>query len=157
VQSLGIAGSSKSEVSRLCAVLDEQVAAFRERRLDAEHPHVWPRYEHVREGGCVVSMASVAAHGVRADRMREVLGIDVGLSEDVVLWTDFLRGLQDPGLRWVKLVTSDAHRGLRQAIAEVFVGSAWQRCRVHLMRNVEARVPKTAQPMVAAAVRTIFQ
>jgi transposase-like protein len=120
---------------------------------------VWldARYEHVREGGRVVSMASVAAHGVRADGVREVLGVDVGLSEDVVLWTEFLRGLQDRGLRGVKLVTSDAHRGLRQAITEVFVGAAWQRCRVHFMRNVEARVPKTAQPMVAAAVRTIFQ
>jgi transposase-like protein len=73
----------------------------------------------------------VAAHGVRADGVREVLGVDVGLSEDVVLWTEFLRGLQDRGLRGVKLVTSDAHRGLKQAIAAVFVGAAWQRCRVH--------------------------
>jgi putative transposase len=159
VQSLGIAGISKSEVSRLCAVLDEEVKAFRERRLDAEYPYVWldARYEHVREGGRVISMASVAAHGVRADGVREVLGVDVGLSEDVVLWKEFLRGLQDRGLRGVKLVTSDAHRGLKQAIAEVFVGAAWQRCRVHFMRNVEARVSRTAQPMVATAVRTIFQ
>jgi len=93
---------------------------------------------------------------VRADGVREILGVDVGLSEDVVLWKAFLHGLQDRGLRGVKLVTSDAHRGLKQAIAEVFVGAAWQRCRVHFMRNVEARVSKTAQPMVAAAVRTIF-
>jgi len=85
-----------------------------------------------------------------------VLGVDVGLSEDVVLWKEFLRSLQERGRRDVKLETSDAHRGLKQAIAEVFVGSSGQRCRVHFMRNVEARVPWAAQPMVAAAVRTIF-
>jgi putative transposase len=113
VQSMGIAGISKSEVSRLCASLDEQVKEFRERRLDAEYPYLWldARHEHVREGGRVVSMASVPAHGVRADGVREVLGVAVGLSEDVVLWTGFLSGPQDRGPRGVKLVTSDAHRG----------------------------------------------
>lgn len=159
VQSLGIAGMSKSEVSRLCASLDEEVRAFRERRLDADYPYVWldARYEHVREGGRVVSMAVIGAYALRADGVREVLGVEVGMSEDLVLWREFLQGLVGRGLRGVQLVVSDAHRGLKEAIAQVFVGAAWQRCRVHFLRNVEARVPKTAQPMVGAAVRTIFQ
>jgi transposase-like protein len=159
VQTLGISGISKSEVSRLAASLDEQVDAFRTRRLDAAYPYIWvdARYEHVREGGRVVSMAVVVAYGVRADGVREVLGLDVGLSEDTICWRAFFQGLVARGLRGVQLVISDAHSGLKQAIAEVFVGAAWQRCRVHFMRNLLARVPKTAQAMVAAAVRTIFQ
>jgi putative transposase len=159
VQALGIAGMSKSEVSRLAASLDEQVEAFRTRRLDAAYPYLWvdARYEHVREGGRVVSMAVVVAYGVRADGVREVLGLDVGLSEEAVLWRSFFQGLVARGLHGVQLVISDAHVGLKQAIAEVFVGAAWQRCRVHFMRNLLARVPKAAQAMVAATVRTIFQ
>ncbi len=159
VQTLGIAGISKSEVSRLCAALDAQSEAFRTRRLAAEYPYVWvdARYEHVREDNRVQSMAVVVADGVRADGVREVLGLDVGLSEDVVLWRAFMQGLVARGLRDVKLVISDAHVGLKQAIKEVFLGAAWQRCRVHFMRNILARVPKTAQAMVAATVRTIFE
>jgi transposase-like protein len=102
-------------------------------------------------------MAVIVTYGVRADGVREVLGIDVGLSEDVALWRAFLQDLVARGVRGVKLVTSDAHPGLKQAIAEVFVGSAWQRCRVHLTRNAIARVPKSAQAMVAATVRSIFE
>lgn len=159
VQSLGIAGISKSEVSRLCASLDEQTQAFRERRLDAEYPYLWldARYEHVRESGRVQSMAVVVAYGVRADGVRDVLGVDVGASEDAPLWRAFLQDLVARGVHGVKLLISDAHPGLRQAIAEVFVGASWQRCRVHFLRNVLARVPKTAQAMVAATVRTIFE
>jgi transposase-like protein len=159
VQALGIAGMSKSEVSRLCGALDAQVAAFRERRLDADYPYVWldARYEHVRDGGRVVSMAVIGAYGLRADGVREVLGVEVGVSEDLVLWREFLQGLVGRGLRGVQLLVSDAHRGLKEAIAQVFVGAAWQRCKVHFLRNVEARVPKSAQPMVAAAVRSVFQ
>jgi putative transposase len=159
VQSLGIEGLSKSEVSRLCAVLDEQVTAFRTRRLDAAYPYLWldARYEHVREGGRVQSMAVIVAYGVRSDGVRDVLGVDVGLSEDVALWRAFLQDLVGRGVHGVRLVISDAHAGLKQAIAEVFVGASWQRCRVHFMRNVLARVPKGAQPMVAATVRTVFQ
>jgi transposase-like protein len=159
VQSLGIAGLSKSEVSRLCSVLDEQAEIFRTRPLDAVYPYIWldARYEHVREGGRVVSMAVIVAYGVRADGIREVLGVDVGPSEDVAVWRMFLQGLVARGVRGVKLVTSDAHPGLKQAIAEVFVGAAWMRCRVHFMRNVLARVSKSAQAMVAATVRTIFE
>ena len=159
VQALGIEGLSESEVSRLCAVLDEQVAAFRGRRLDAAYPYLWldARYEHVREDGRVQSMAVIVGYGVRADGVRDVLGLEVGASEDVALWRAFLQDLVARGVRGVRLVISDAHPGLKQAIGEVFVGASWQRCRVHFMRNVLARVPKTAQPMVAATVRTLFQ
>ena len=159
VQALGISGISRSEVSRLAASLDTAVDAFRTRRLDAAYPYVWvdARYEHVREGGRVVSMAVVVAYGVRADGVREVLGLDVGLSEDVAFWRSFFQSLVARGLRGVQLVISDANPGLKRAITEVFVGTAWQRCRVHFMRNLLARVPKKAQAMVAAAVRPIFQ
>lgn len=159
VQALGIEGLSKSEVSRLCAVLDEQVTAFRSRRLDAVYPYLWldARYEHVREDGRVQSMAVIVAYGVRADGVRDVLGLEVGASEDVALWRAFLQDLVGRGVRGVRLAISDAQPGLKQAIGEVFVGASWQRCRVHFMRNVLARVPKTAQPMVAATVRTVFQ
>jgi len=159
VQTLGITGISKSEVSRLCASLDAQTEAFRTRRLDAEYPYVWfdARDAHIREDNRVQSMAVVVAYGVRADGVREVRGLDVGLSEDVALWRAFMQGLVARGLRGVKLVISDAHVGLKQAIKEVFLGASWQRCRVHFMRNILARVPKSAQAMVAATVRTIFE
>src|SRR5436190_16000905 len=126
VQALGISGISRSEVSRMAASLDEQVTAFRTRRLDAEYPYLWvdARYEHVREDGRVVSMAVVVAYGVRADGVREVLGLDVGLCEEVVFWREFFQGLVARGLRGVQLVISDAHPGLKRAIAEVFVGAA---------------------------------
>ncbi len=158
VQTLGIAGISKSEVSRMVASLDAQADAFRTRRLDGDYPYIWvdARYEHVREDHRVQSMAVVIAYGVRADGVREVLGLDVGLREDVVVWREFLQGLVARGVRGVKLVISDAHVGLKQAIKEVFLGAAYQRCRVHFMRNLLARVPKSAQAMVAATVRTIF-
>jgi putative transposase len=159
IQTLGITGISKSEVSRLCASLDAQVEAFRQRRLDGEYPYVWldARYEHVREDGRVQSMAVVVAYGVRADGRREVLGMDVTTGEHAVFWRAFLQSLVARGMRGVRLVVSDAHPGLKQAIREVFVGAAWQRCRVHFMRNLLAHVPKQAQAMVAATVRTIFQ
>jgi putative transposase len=159
IQALGISGISKSEVSRLCAGLDMQVAAFRERRLDAAYPYLWldARYEHVRADGRVQSMAVVVAYGVRADGVREVLGMDVTAGEHAVFWRAFLQSLVARGLRGVRLVVSDAHAGLKQAIGEVFLGAAWQRCRVHFMRNLLAHVPKRDQATVAALVRTIFQ
>lgn len=158
VQQLGITGISKSEVSRMCACLDAQVSAFRTRRLDAEYPYIYldARYEHVREDERVQSMAVVIAYGIRGDGVREVLGVDVTNCEDLELWRVFLQGLVARGVRGVKLVSSDAHRGLKQAIAEVFLGAGWQRCRVHFLRNLLALVPKSAQPMVAATVRPIF-
>src|SRR5215218_3862694 len=116
VQALGISGISRSEVSRMAASLDEQVAAFRTRRLDAAYPYLWldARYEHVREDGRVVSMAVIVAYGVRADGVREVLGLDIGLSEDVAVWRAFLQDLVARGVRGVRLVVSDAHQGLTQ-------------------------------------------
>jgi len=159
VQSLGIAGMSKSEVSRLCAVLDGQVQAFLTRRLDGEYPYVYldARYEHVREDERVQSMAVQIAYGIRSDGVREVLGLEVTASEDLEHWRTFLQSLVARGVRGVRLVVSDSHVGLRQAIAEVFLGASWQRCRVHFLRNVLSHVPKSAQAMVAATVRPIFQ
>ncbi|MGH8088139.1 MAG: IS256 family transposase [Stenotrophomonas sp.] len=159
IQTLGIAGISKSEVSRLCASVDVQVEAFRNRRLDDDYPYVWlaARYEHVREEGRVQSMAVVVAYGVRADGRREVLGMAVTTGEHAVFWRAFLQSVVARGVRGVRLVVSDAHPGLTQAIRAVFVGAAWQRCRVHFMPNVLAHVPKQAQAMVAATVRTLVQ
>lgn len=159
IQTLGITGISKSEVSRMAASLDAEVEAFRSRPLAGEYPYLWldARYEKVREDGRVQSMAVVVAYGVRADGVREVLGMDVTSGEQVVFWRAFLQSLVARGIRGVRLVVSDAHPGLRQAIGEVFTGAAWQRCRVHFLRNVLARVPKKAQAMVAATVRTIVE
>lgn len=160
VQALGIeAGISKSEVSRICGELDAVVAEFRDRPLShVEFPYVFldATYVKAHEGPRVVSKAIVIATGVARTGDREVLGLAVGDSEDGAFWTAFLRSLRARGLGGVKLVISDAHEGLKAAIAGVFVGSAWQRCRVHFMRNVLARVPKGSSEMVAAAVRTIF-
>ena len=158
VRALGLEGISKSQVSRLCAELDGEVARFRGRRLEGPHPYVWldATFVKVRHDGRVVSMAVVIAVGVRATGEREVLGLDVGPSEDGAFWTQFLRGLVARGLSGVRLVTSDAHEGLKRAIAAVVQGAGWQRCRTHFMRNALGLVPKTAQPMVAATIRTVF-
>ena len=160
VRALGInAGVSKSEVSRICAELDEHVGAFRDRSLGhSGFPYLFldATYLKAHEGPHVVSKAVVIATGVRADGGREVLGLSVGDSEDGAFWTAFLRSLRARGLGGVRLVISDAHEGLKSAIAAVIVGAGWQRCRVHFMRNVLARVPKGSAEMVAAAIRTIF-
>jgi len=160
VKALGVdTGISKSEVSRICQGLDDEVAAFRDRSLtDTDYPYVFldATYCKARVNHQIVSQAIVIAIGVSAEGRREVLGMDVGNSEDGAFWTAFLRGLKARGLGGVRLVTSDAHTGLKQAIAAVFQGSAWQRCRVHFMRNVLANVPKGSSEMVAAAIRTIF-
>lgn len=160
VAALGIdAGVSKSSVSRICAELDQAVAEFRERRLDhTVFPYVFldATYVKAHEGTHVVSKAIVVATGVAADGNREVLGLAVGDSEDKAFWTSFLRSLRARGLSGVQLVISDAHEGLRAAIDKVLLGAAWQRCRVHFLRNVLAKVPRGSAEMVAAAVRTIF-
>jgi putative transposase len=158
VQALGMEGISKSEVSRICGELDEEVNKWRRRPLEGEYPYLWldATYVKVREGGVVMSQAIVIAYGVRETGEREVLGIDVGLGEDGAFWTEFLRGLISRGLCGVRLVISDAHLGLREAIATVLGGAAWQRCRVHFMRNALARVPRAAQNEVAATIRSIF-
>jgi len=158
VKALGMDGISKSQVSRLCAELDEEVERFRTRPLRAAYPYLWldATFVKVREEGRVVSQAVVIAVGVAADGAREVLGVDVGPSEDGAFWLRFLRSLVARGLRGVALVTSDAHEGLRQAIGAVLHGAAWQRCRVHFVRNALALVPKAAQQLVAATIRTVF-
>jgi putative transposase len=158
VKALGLDGISKSQVSRLCAALDEEVERFRTRRLEGAYPYLWldATFVKVRDGGRVVSQAVVIAIGVNADGQREVLGLDVGPSEDGAFWLRFLRGLVARGRRGVHLVSSDAHEGLKGAIAAVLQGASWQRCRVHFLRNVLALVPKAAQEMVAATIRTVF-
>lgn len=160
VKALGAdSGISKSEVSRICADLDIEVGAFRDRPLtDQRFPYVFldATYCKARVNHRVVSQAVVIATGVAADGRREVLGFDVGDSEDGAFWTAFLRSLKSRGLSGVQLVISDAHTGLRGAIEAILIGAAWQRCRVHFLRNVLAQVPKGSAEMVAAAVRTIF-
>ncbi len=160
VQALGVgSGISKSEVSRICGQLDTDLEAFRNRPLDhVEFPYVFADATYIkgRVNGRVVSRAVVIATGVTRNGDREVLGVAVGDSEDGAFWTAFLQGLRARGLHGVQLVISDHHLGLKAAIASVFIGSAWQRCRVHFMRNVLSRVPKASAEMVAAAVRTIF-
>ncbi len=158
VKTLGMEGISKSQVSRLCAELDAEVERFRTRRLDGPYPSVWldATFVKVRERGRVVSQAIVIAIGVRHSGEREVLGLDVGPSEDGAFWLQFLRSLVARGLVGVQLVISDAHEGLKGAVAAVLGGASWQRCRVHFVRNALALVPKAASQMVAATIRTVF-
>lgn len=160
VVALGIdAGISKSEVSRICRELDGVVGAFRERRLDhVAFPYLFldATYVKAHAGASVVSKAIVIATGVTQHGEREVLGLAVGDSEDGAFWTAFLRSLRSRGLSGVRLVISDAHEGLKGAIAAILLGSAWQRCRVHFLRNVLARIPKGSAEMVLAAIRTVF-
>jgi putative transposase len=163
VIAMGGTGISKSEVSRICAQLDEDVAAWRSRPLDEiAFPYVFldATYCKARINKRVVSQAVVIATGVSADGRREVLGCAVGDSETEAFWTEFLRSLRDRGLvagkDGVQLVISDSHRGLTNAIGTVLQGAAWQRCRVHFMRNALAKVNKGHAEMVAATIRTIF-
>ena len=160
VQALGCEGISKSQVSRICAELDRVVADFLGRPLDTgPYRYLWldALTQKVREGGRIVQVSVVVATGVNHEGKREVLGIDVGTSEDGAFWLAFLRGLVARGLSGVELVTSDAHQGLKEAIATVFAGASWQRCRTHFMSNLLSRVPKSAQSFVATMVRTIYQ
>jgi len=158
LKALGLDGMSKSQVSRICADLDIEVEAFRTRPIEGEHPYLWidATYHKVRQDGRVQAMATVVAIGVTLEGERQVLGVDAGPSEDGAFWTAFLRGLVKRGLRGVKLVISDAHEGLKKAIAKVLSGASWQRCRVHFMRNLLATIPHSAREPVAAIVRTIF-
>lgn len=157
VKALGASGVSKSQVSRLCEEVEERVREFLLRPLEGEFPYVWldATYVKVRDGGRIVSKAAVLAVGLSREGRREVLGLKVGHSETQEFWTEFLRSLLDRGLRGVQLVVSDCHLGLRKSI-ERCMGAQWQRCRVHFMRNVLARVPKGRKEMAAALVRTAF-
>ena len=159
VKTLGIESLSKSQVSRMAGELDEMVAEFRNRPLDAgPYTYVWmdALTQKVREGGRIVNVAVVIAVGVNNEGHREVLGLDVITTEDGAGWLAFLRGLIARGLSGVSLVVSDAHSGLVDAIASTLPGATWQRCRTHYMRNLLTKVPKAAQAMVATLVRTIF-
>src|ERR671937_2073555 len=159
VQTLGIQSISKSQVSELCKSLDPMVADFRNRPLDAgPYGYVWvdALTQRCRDGGRIVNVVTAIATGVNADGRREILGVDVFTAEDGAAWTSFLRGLVARGLSGVKLVVSDSHEGLKQAIAAVLPGAAWQRCRVHFVRNLLTKVPKSAQTLVATLVRSIF-
>jgi len=157
VQAMGMSGISKSSVSKLCKDIDERVNAFLKRPLSGEWPYLWldATYLKVREGGRIVSVAAIIAVAVTTEGKREIVGLHIGPSEAEPFWTTFLRDLAKRGLKGVKLVISDAHEGLKNAITRV-VGATWQRCRVHFMRNALAHVPKGQTTMVAAAIRQIF-
>lgn len=160
VKALGCEGISKSQVSRICQELDSVVEAFLSRPLDGgPYLYLWldALTQKVREAGRIVNVSVVVATAVNVEGRREVLGMDVGTSEDGAFWLAFLRSLVARGLSGVKLVTSDAHKGLKDAIAVVFAGASWQRCRTHFMTNLLTRVPKRAQPAVATLVRSIYQ
>lgn len=157
VQAMGMSGISKSQVSRLCGEIDEKVQTFLNRPLEGDWPYVWldATYVKVRQGGRIVSVAVTIAIGVNNDGRREVLGMAVGCSEAETFWTEFLRTLARRGLRGVKLVISDAHEGLKAAIARV-LNATWQRCRVHFMRNLLAHAGRNGRRIAAAFIGTIF-
>ena len=159
VEQLGIGAMGKDEVSRLCRTLDEQLSAFRQRPLgEARYPYLWldAKIERVREAGGVRHKCLVIAYGVHESGRREVIGIDVGECETEAFWREFLRGLRSRGLEGVRLCVSDAHDGLKNAIAQV-LGCPWQRCTVHFLRDMLGHVAKPHEPMVAAAIRGIFR
>ena len=160
VKSLGCEGISKSQVSRICQELDQAVESFLGRPLDGgPYPYLWldALTQKVREEGRIVNVSVVVGTAVNTEGKREVLGMDVGTSEDGAFWLGFLRSLVARGLSGVQLVTSDAHQGLKDAIATVFGEASWQRCRTHFMTNLLSKVPKRAQPWVATMIRTIYQ
>ena len=157
VKAMGMSGISKSQVSRLCEEIDGRVATFLNRPLEGEWPYIWldATYVKVRQDGRIVSVAAIIAVGVNNDGRREILGLSIGASEAETFWVGFLRTLARRGLRGVKLVVSDAHEGLKAAVAKVF-NATWQRCRVHFMRNVLAHAGKQGRGVVAAFIATAF-
>ncbi|GLK29705.1 hypothetical protein GCM10017608_36440 [Agromyces luteolus] len=157
VQAMGMTGISKSQVSELCKGIDERVESFLNRPIEGEWPYLWldATYLKVRKGGRVVSVAAIVACAVNQDGRREILGLGIGESEAKEFWIGFLRGLRQRGLTGVKLVISDAHEGLKAAIAQVF-SATWQRCRVHFMRNVLVCVPKSHQALAGTLIRQVF-
>ena len=157
VKAMGMTGISKSQVSRLCEEIDEKVKAFLSRPIEGDWPYLWidATYVKVRQSGRIVSVAVIVAVGVNSDGRREVLGMDIGPSEAETFWTEFLRKLARRGLRGVKLVISDAHEGIKAAVAKVLHAS-WQRCRVHFMRNALAHAGRQGRRVVAAFIGTAF-
>jgi putative transposase len=158
VKAMGMGGISKSQVSRLCEEIDAKVKAFLDRPIEGDWLYLWvdATYLKVRQNGRIVSVAAIVAVGVNADGRREVLGLEIGASEAETFWVGFLRKLARRGLRGVKLVVSDAHEGLKAAIAKVLTGAAWQRCRVHFMRNALAHAGRQGRRVVSAFVATAF-
>ena len=162
VRALGIDGVSRSEVSRMCAALDVEVEAFRSRPLgDMAYPYLWldATYLRVREGGRPpAGTAALVAVGVAATGERRILGLELsGGNDEGSAWPRFLRSLVARGLHGVRLVISDDHAGLVKAVREQLLGSAWQRCRVHLTRNAQELVARSARSMVASAIRLVFE
>jgi len=157
IKAMGGTGVSKSQVSRLCEEIDERVKAFLDRPLEGEWPYVWldATYVKVRRNNRIVSVAVIVAVGVNGDGRREVLGMDIGPSEAETFWTEFLRKLRRRGLRGVKLVVSDAHEGIKAAVAKL-MNASWQRCRVHTMRNALAHAGKSSRRVVSAFIATAF-
>jgi transposase-like protein len=157
VRAMGMEGISRSQVSRLCAEIDERVRDFLGRPIEGDWPYLWldATYVKVREAGRIVSVAVTIAVGVNADGRREVLGMAVGSSEAEPFWLDFLRGLTRRGLRGVKLVISDAHEGLKAAVTKV-LRATWQRCRVHFARNALAHAGKAQRRIVSAWIGTAY-
>lgn len=159
VKAMGIDGISPSEVSRMAAELDTKVTEFRERPLEGGYRYLWidALTQRVREGGRVVNVSAVIATAVNAEGRREVIGFDIVTTESTEAWTGFLRSLVARGLSGVELVISDAHGGIKAAIAQVLDGASWQRCRTHFMANLATRAPKANWPMIATLVRSIFE
>ena len=157
VRAMGATGVSKSQVSRLCEEIDARVKAFLDRPLEGDWPDVWidATYVKVRRNHRIVSVAVIMAVGVNADGRREVLGMDIGPSEAETFWTEFLRKLRRRGLRGVKLIISDAHEGIKAAVAKL-MNATWQRCRVHTMRNALAHAGKSSRRVVSAFIATAF-
>jgi putative transposase len=157
VQAMGMTGISKSQVSRLCGEIDERVNTFLNRPLEGDWPYLWldATYVKVRQAGRIVSVAVIIAVGVNDDGRREILGMTVGASEAETFWTEFLRSLARRGLRGVKLAISDAHEGLKAAVAKV-LHATWQRCRVHTMRNLLAHAGRQGRGVAAAFIATAF-
>jgi transposase-like protein len=157
VTAMGATGVSKSQVSRLCQEIDERVKAFLDRPIEGDWPYLWvdATYVKVRQNGRIVSVAVIVAVGANSDGRREVLGLDIGPSEAETFWTAFLRKLARRGLRGVKLVVSDAHEGLKAAVAKV-LSATWQRCRVHFMRNALAYAGRSGRRVVSAFIATAF-
>src|ERR1700761_5854856 len=157
VQALDLAGISKSTVSKLCKDIDDRVGPFLDRPLVGEWPYLWldATYLKQREGGRIVSVAAIIAVAANTEGKREIVGLHIGPSEAETFWATFLKSLVRRGLRGTKLVISDAHEGLKAAIRRV-MGSTWQRCRVHWMRNAQSYAPKGQQNMISAALRQAF-
>jgi transposase-like protein len=157
VQAMGMSGISKSQVSRLCQEIDDKVKAFLGRPIEGDWSYLWidATYVKVRQNGRIVSVAVIVAVGVNGDGRREILGLDIGPSEAETFWTAFLRKLARRGLRGVKLVISDAHEGIKAAVAKV-LNATWQRCRVHFMRNVLAHAGRQGRRVVSAFIATAF-